>query len=168
MATTIRLTRMGRKQRPFYRLVVVDSRDRRDGAYIDSLGFYNPIAEHYECEVDADRTLNWLEKGATLSETARSLLRNEGVLYRWHLRKSGMSVDEIEAKVTEFRTARGNKIQSMKVEAERKAEATRKAAEEAARRKAEAEAAAAAASAAEADESGGAEHGEEAQPEAEA
>jgi len=143
MATTIRLTRMGRKQRPFYRLVVVDSRDRRDGAYIDSLGFYNPIADHYECELDAERAVGWLEKGATLSETARSLLRSEGILYRWHLRKSGMAEEEIDAKVEEFRANRSNKIQDLKAETERKAEAKRKADEEAARKKAEAEAAAA-------------------------
>ena len=54
MATTIRLTRMGRKKRPFYRLVVLDSRKRRDGAYLANLGFYNPFTEPHEINIHAD------------------------------------------------------------------------------------------------------------------
>ena len=110
MATTIRLTRKGRKQAPFYRLVVVDSRDRRDGAYIENIGTYNPMPAEFVCEVNATRAIDWLDKGATMSDTARSLLRSEGVLYRWHLKKEGLDDTAIDAKVEEFRAARAQKV----------------------------------------------------------
>lgn len=162
MSTTIRLTRMGRKQRPFYRLVVVDSRNRRDGAYIDALGTYNPMTEHYECDVDAGRAIAWLEKGATCSATAKSLLRNEGVLYRWHLQKSGVPAEQIDPQVEEFRSkratvrsaavAQAEQARLDKVRAEAEAAAKQKADEQAAAQKArEEELAAAAAASAEAE-----------------
>ena len=95
MATTIRLTRMGRKKRPFYRLVVLDSRKRRDGAYLANLGYYNPFTEPHEIEIHADEIIEWMGKGATVSETAKSLLRNEGVLYRFSLVKQGLDPAKI-------------------------------------------------------------------------
>ena len=73
MATTIRLTRMGRKQAPFYRIVVCDSRTRRDGDYIESLGYYNPMPDAYQLEVDHDKAVDWLGKGAQPTDTAKSL-----------------------------------------------------------------------------------------------
>ena len=75
MAVKIRLKRMGAKKRPFYRLVVADSRAARDGAFIDTLGFYNPIAEPVELKIDEEKALDWLQKGAQPSDTARSLLK---------------------------------------------------------------------------------------------
>lgn len=97
---------MGRKQAPFYRLVVVDSRERRDGAFIDNLGIYNPMPAEYQCEIDAGRAIQWLDQGAQMSETARALLREQGVLYRWHLSKQGMADDAIDSAVDEFRSRR--------------------------------------------------------------
>ncbi|NTV04118.1 30S ribosomal protein S16, partial [bacterium] len=91
MSTTIRLTRMGRKQRPFYRLIVTDSRNRRDGAYLANLGFYNPFADPLEVKLHEQEIIAWLRKGATVSETARSLMRREGVLLRWELLRQGLS-----------------------------------------------------------------------------
>ncbi len=118
MATTIRLTRMGRKQAPFYRLVVCDSRVRRDGAYIESLGHYNPMPDAYELQIDHEKAVQWLEKGAQPTDTARSLLRNEGVLYRWHLLKSGES--DVEAKVEAFRTRRAERNVAIKEQSKAK------------------------------------------------
>lgn len=112
MSATIRLTRMGRKKHPFYRLVVLDSRVRRDGDYIDKLGHYNPFVEPREVMIDHDKAIEWLEKGAGLSGTARSLLRDEGVLYRWHLKKSGLAVGEIESKVEEYRSRHSTRLQA--------------------------------------------------------
>ncbi len=112
MSATIRLTRMGRKKHPFYRLVVLDSRERRDGDYIDKLGHYNPFVEPREVKIDHDRAIEWLEKGAGMSDTARSLLRNEGILYRWHLRKSGLPVAEIESKVEEYRARHSSRLEA--------------------------------------------------------
>ena len=114
MPATIRLTRMGRKKRPFYRIVVVDSRVRRDGAYIEKLGYYNPFVEPYEVKLDHDKTIAWLGKGAGMSDTARGLLRNEGVLFRWHLEKAGTDLGEIESKVEEFRSRHGAKVEAVR------------------------------------------------------
>ena len=114
MATTIRLTRMGRKQAPFYRLVVCDSRIRRDGEYIESLGHYNPMPDAYQLTVDHEKALKWLGKGAQPTDTARSLLRNEGVLLRWHLAKAGAPSEEIEGKVEEYRARRAKLSDSIK------------------------------------------------------
>lgn len=80
MAVRIRLKRMGAKKRPFYRVVVADSRAARNGRFIDTLGYYNPIAEPVEIEIDAKKALSWLEKGAQPSDTARALLRKSGVI----------------------------------------------------------------------------------------
>ncbi len=80
MAVRIRLKRMGAKKRPFYRLVVADSRAARDGRFIDTLGYYNPIAEPVEINIDAEKALEWLAKGAQPSDTARALLKKSGVI----------------------------------------------------------------------------------------
>lgn len=153
MATTIRLTRMGRKKRPFYRLVVLDSRKRRDGAYLANLGFYNPFTEPHEINIHSDEIIEWLSKGATVSETARSLLRSEGVLYRYSLVKQGLDAAEIDTRVNEWRAnAEANlaKREDAKAEKAAKKEAEAKAAAEAEEQvKAEAEAAEKAAAAAE-------------------
>lgn len=79
MAVRIRLKRMGAKKRPFYRLIVADSRAARDGRFIDQLGHYDPIAEPIELRVDEEKALDWLRKGAQPSDTARDLLRKAGV-----------------------------------------------------------------------------------------
>ena len=126
MATTIRLTRMGRKQAPFYRIVVCDSRTRRDGDYIESLGYYNPMPDAYQLDVDHDRAIDWLGKGAQPTDTARSLLRNEGVLYRWHLLKSGTAVAEIDAQVEQYRSRRAQEAELKAAHEEREATAKAK------------------------------------------
>ncbi len=173
MATTIRLTRMGRKKRPFYRLVAVDSRKRRDGAYLANLGYYNPFNDPFEVELHTDEIISWLSKGATISGTARALLKGEGVLYRYSLVRQGLDAAEIDARMAEWlKTTEANKekraaereAREAKAAAELKAkeEAELKAKEEAeAKAKAEAEAAAAA-EAAEAEAAEAAEGAEEA------
>ncbi|MCK9526021.1 MAG: 30S ribosomal protein S16 [Limnochordia bacterium] len=83
MAVKIRLKRMGAKKRPFYRLVVADSRAARDGAFIDTLGFYNPIAEPVELKIDEEKTIDWLQKGAQPSDTAKTLLKKSGVMEKF-------------------------------------------------------------------------------------
>jgi len=74
---TIRLSRGGAKRRPFYHLVVTDSRNRRDGRYIERLGFFNPIATGKEVrlEVDLDRFDHWLAQGAQTSDRVASLIK---------------------------------------------------------------------------------------------
>ena len=154
MSTTIRLTRMGRKKRPFYRLVVLDSRKRRDGAYLANLGFYNPFTEPHEINLQSDEIIAWLDKGATVSDTARSLLRSQGVLYRYSLVKQGLDAAEIDSRMNAWQSnAEANEQKRTDAKAAKAAlvEAEAKAAAEAeAKAAAEAEAAAKAAAAAEA------------------
>jgi len=76
----IRLRRMGAKKRPFYRLVVADSRSPRDGRFIEQLGIYDPLSEPATIRIDEDKVKQWLSHGAQPSEAARSLLRREGIL----------------------------------------------------------------------------------------
>jgi len=71
--TVIRLTRMGRKKKPFYRVVVTDSRKRRDGAWIESIGTYNPDKEQKNFQVDQERLNYWLSVGAKMSDTVKRL-----------------------------------------------------------------------------------------------
>lgn len=85
MAVRIRLLRMGRKKKPFYRIVVMDSRTRRNGRYLDKVGYYNPIAKPAEVRIDKDKVLEWLKKGAEPSETVFNLLQKEGIALDWHL-----------------------------------------------------------------------------------
>ncbi len=148
MATTIRLTRMGRKQAPFYRIVVCDSRTRRDGDYIESLGYYNPMPDAYQLEVDHSKAIAWLDKGAQPTDTAKSLLRSEGVLYRWHLIRSGSDADKVEAEVEQFRARRVSAAEKIKAGTAAKLKSAQDAREIAAKKvkqeKAAAEAAAAA------------------------
>lgn len=75
----IRLRRMGSKNRPFYRIVVADSRAPRDGKYIDLVGIYDPLTEPFTLRVDADKVREWLRKGAQPTETAARLLARAGI-----------------------------------------------------------------------------------------
>jgi small subunit ribosomal protein S16 len=70
---------MGAKKRPFYRVVVADSRSRRDGPFIEILGTYDPMKEPAEVKVDADKAKTWIEKGAQPTDTVRRLLKNAGL-----------------------------------------------------------------------------------------
>ncbi|RAX58445.1 30S ribosomal protein S16 [Helicobacter monodelphidis] len=66
--TVVRLTRMGRKKKPFYRIVVTDSRKRRDGGWIESIGYYNPLKEEDRVKFDMERLKYWVGVGAKMSE----------------------------------------------------------------------------------------------------
>jgi small subunit ribosomal protein S16 len=80
MAVRIRLNRMGAKKRPFYRLVVADSRAPRDGRFLEIIGHYNPIVDPIELVVDKDKAQDWLKKGAQPSDTVKRLLKQVGVI----------------------------------------------------------------------------------------
>ena len=75
MAVKMRLTRMGDKKSPFYRVVITDSRTARDGAYIDKVGHYNPTAQPAEIVIDAEKAKSWLAKGVQPTETVLFLLQ---------------------------------------------------------------------------------------------
>lgn len=80
MAVKIRLTRLGDKKSPFYRMVAADSRCARNGKYIENLGTYNPLKTPFELNLNKERVQYWLSVGATPTETARELLVKDGIL----------------------------------------------------------------------------------------
>ena len=80
MAVKMRLTRMGDKKSPFYRIVIMDSRVARDGAYIDKVGHYNPTAQPAEIVIDAEKAKDWLAKGVQPTDTVKNILVNTGIL----------------------------------------------------------------------------------------
>ena len=166
MAVKIRLARHGKKAAPFYHIVAADSRAPRDGKFIEKLGTYNPITNPATIELNFERALDWLMKGAQPTDTCRAILSYKGVLYKKHLlggvAKGAFSESDAEAKFNKWMEEKLGKIASKesklatdakaaenKVKEERaKAIAEKKAAEAAAA--AEAEGAAAEGEAAEA------------------
>jgi small subunit ribosomal protein S16 len=109
MAVKIRLTRRGSTHHPFYRLVVADSRSRRDGRVVDTLGYYNPLPVPADVQVEGVKTLDWLKKGAQPSDTAKSLLKQIGVWQKFQLLKQGKSEEEAEAEVAKILEIRSTK-----------------------------------------------------------
>ena len=79
MAVRMRLKRIGAKKRPFYRIVVADSRSPRDGRFIEEIGVYNPTTEPSTLEVNQEKAVDWLKKGARPSETVKKLLKSAGI-----------------------------------------------------------------------------------------
>ncbi|MEM9916983.1 MAG: 30S ribosomal protein S16 [Bacteroidota bacterium] len=102
MPVKIRLQRRGRKKRPFYHIVVADSRAPRDGRFIEKIGTYNPMTKPATIILDRDRAFDWLMKGAQPTDTARAILRFKGILYRKHLmrgvKKGALTIEQAEAK----------------------------------------------------------------------
>ncbi len=77
MAVKVRLTRMGSKKHPFYRIVAINSETRRDGRPLEFLGHYNPMVEPADVKVNMERLNIWMERGAELSDTVRTLLKRQ-------------------------------------------------------------------------------------------
>jgi small subunit ribosomal protein S16 len=96
LAVRIRLRRIGTKKKPFYRIVVADSRSPRDGRFIETLGQYNPIEKPAAVKVDEERVYYWFKKGALPTETVNSLLRRIGLMRKWAALKKGAEVSEME------------------------------------------------------------------------
>lgn len=84
MAVRIRLKRMGAHKKPYYRVVVSDSRSPRDGRFIEEIGTYNPVAQPAQVHIDEEKALKWLSNGAQASDTVRSLFSKAGILKKFH------------------------------------------------------------------------------------
>ncbi len=84
MAVKLRLTRMGSKKRPSYRIVATDSRSPRDGKYLELVGFYNPLTNPAEVKINEEVALKWLRNGAVLTDTVRDLFSKAGILTKFH------------------------------------------------------------------------------------
>lgn len=147
MAVKIRLQRHGRKGRPFYHIVVADSRVKRDGKFIDKIGTYNPITNPAIIELDIDKAVEWLDKGAQPTNTARNILSYKGAMLKRHLMggvaKGAFDEAEAEKRFNAWLEDKENQIVAKKegltkkqqeekaaqLEAERKVAEARKAAE---------------------------------------
>ena len=79
----LRLKRMGAKKAPFYRIVAADSRSRRDGRDIDTIGTYDPTKSPAIIKIDEEKALNWLNKGAIASDTVRNIFSNNGIMKKY-------------------------------------------------------------------------------------
>lgn len=116
MATKIRLQRHGRSKRPYYYIVVADSRARRDGRFIDRIGDYNPLTVPATINIDFDKAFEWVMKGAEPSDTCARILSYKGVLYKKHLargvRKGAMTEVEMEAKMQEWIAAKEKTVEA--------------------------------------------------------
>ena len=118
MPVKLRLARHGRKKFAFYHIVAADGRAPRDGKFIEKLGIYNPNTNPATIELDFDKSLNWLEKGAQPTETVRAILSYKGVLMKRHLlagvRKGAFSEEEAEKRFATWLKEKEGKIQAKK------------------------------------------------------
>lgn len=114
MATRIRLQRHGKKGKAFFHIVAADSRAKRDGKFIEKLGVYNPNTNPATIDINFDRTLNWVQVGAEMSDTARAILSYKGVLYKNHLlngvKKGALTAEQVEAKFATWLAEKDAKI----------------------------------------------------------
>jgi len=123
MAVKIRLARKGRKKLAYYHVVVADSRSPRDGRYIEKIGKYNPITNPATIELDFNKALDWLQKGAQPTDTCRAILSYKGVLLKKHLlegvKKGAFDEAEAEKRFTEWVKTNEEKIDSKKLKLEK-------------------------------------------------
>ncbi|KAA8477575.1 small subunit ribosomal protein S16 [Arcticibacter tournemirensis] len=118
MATKIRLQRHGKKGKPFYYVVVADSRAPRDGRFIERLGSYNPNTNPATIEINFEKALDWMNKGAQPTDTCRAILSYKGILYKKHLeggvKKGALTEEQAEAKFNEWVQSKEAKVQGKK------------------------------------------------------
>lgn len=118
MATKIRLQRFGKKGKPFYHVVVADARAPRDGKFIERIGSYNPNTNPATIDINFDKALDWMNKGAQPTDTCRAILSYKGVLYKKHLeggvKKGALTVEQAEVKFAEWLQSKEGKIEGKK------------------------------------------------------
>jgi len=116
MPVKIRLTRHGRKRKPYYHIVIADSRAPRDGRFIERLGMYDPNTNPATIELDFDRALEWLQKGAQPTETCRAILSYKGVFMKKHLlegvKKNAFPEEEAEKRFEAWLKEKESKIEA--------------------------------------------------------
>ena len=149
MPARIRLQRHGKKNQPFYHIVVADGRAPRDGRFIEKLGTYNPLTNPATIDLNFDRAVEWVKNGAQPSDTVRRILSYKGVLLRRHLQigveKGAISQEQADVRFNEWLQAKEAKINSKRSDVENDARNTRKARLEAEKKANEQKAAAVAA-----------------------
>lgn len=142
MATKIRLQRHGRKGKPFFHIVIADSRAKRDGRFIEKIGIYNPITNPATIELDLDRAVYWLQTGAEPTNTARGILSYKGALMKKHLlggvAKGAFDEAEAEKRFNSWLEEREKAVESKKDGLAKAKEDAKAAALEAEKKKSEA------------------------------
>jgi len=130
MAVKIRLARKGRKKLAYYHIVVADSRSPRDGRYIEKIGIYNPVTDPATIEIDFNKALDWLQKGAQPTDTCRAILSYKGIMLKKHLlegvKKGAFDEAEAERRFSEWMKQQEEKIESKKSRIEKTADDTKK------------------------------------------
>ncbi|MFO8087262.1 MAG: 30S ribosomal protein S16 [Bacteroidales bacterium] len=115
MPTKIRLQRRGRKKKPFFHIVIADGRAPRDGRYIEKIGTYDPLPQPAEIDLDFDKALSWLQKGAQPTATVRAILSFKGILYRNHLQKGvakgALTQEQADAKFEAWRSEKEARVE---------------------------------------------------------
>jgi len=115
MPVKIRLQRHGRSKRPFYHIVVADSRNRRDGKFIERIGDYNPLSIPATINLNVDRAFEWVMNGAQPTDTVRKMLTFKGVMYKKHLQrgvtKGAFDQEEADKRFNEWAEAKMSKVQ---------------------------------------------------------
>jgi small subunit ribosomal protein S16 len=86
---------MGKKKQPIYKVVAADSRSPRDGKFLEAIGLYNPLTKPHTVEIQEDRALYWLDKGAQPTDTVKSLLRQKGITLKRELSRRGLTTEQI-------------------------------------------------------------------------
>lgn len=118
MSVKIRLQRHGKKGKPFFHIVIADARARRDGRMIEKIGIYNPVTNPATIELDVDKAVSWLNKGAQPTDTARAILSYKGALYKKHLlggvAKGAFDEAEAEKRFAAWLEAKEKQIQEKK------------------------------------------------------
>jgi len=114
MPAKIRLQRKGKKGQPLYHIVIADGRAPREGRFIEKIGVYNPLSKPAEIEINFDKAIDWLQKGAQPTDTVKAILSYKGVLYKSHLlkgvKKGAMTLEEAEAKFEAWNSEKLSKI----------------------------------------------------------
>jgi small subunit ribosomal protein S16 len=130
MSVKIRLARKGRKKQAFYHVVVADSRSPRDGRFIEKIGIYNPITDPATIDINFEKALGWLQKGAQPTETCRAILKYKGVMMKKHLlegvKKGAFDEAEADRRFNEWLKGKEEQIEMKKSGLEKLGEDVRK------------------------------------------
>lgn len=130
MSVKIRLARKGRKKQAFYHVVVADSRSPRDGRFIEKIGIYNPITDPATIDINFEKALGWLQKGAQPTDTCRAILKYKGVMMKKHLlegvKKGAFDEAEADRRFNEWLKGKDEQIEMKKSGLEKLGEDVRK------------------------------------------
>lgn len=114
MPVKMRLQRHGKKDQPFYHIVIADGRAPRDGRFIERVGSYNPLTSPATINIDVEKAIEWLKNGAQPTDTVRAILSYKGILYKYHLirgvAKGALTMEQVETKFAAWQTEKENKI----------------------------------------------------------